>query len=192
MLILGLAGSPRIGGNTETLLDEALAGAKGQGARVEKIRLANYEIAPCISCGSCDNTGFCVVQDEMQQIYGKLEEADGIIIASPIYFYNVTGFAKAAIDRSQAFWARRYILKDPEFRTDRKGAFIGLGATKGTKLFEGTILTIKYFFDALGCEYVDELLVRNVDKKGDIKSHPGELEKARDLGRRLAKTLAEK
>lgn len=192
MLILGLAGSPRIGGNSEALLDEALAGAKEMGARVEKVRLANYEIEPCIACGSCEKTGFCVVQDEMQQIYGKLEEADGIIITSPIYFYNVTGFAKAAIDRSQAFWARRYILKDPEFRTDRKGAFIGIGATKGSKLFEGTILTIKYFFDAIGCEYTDEYLVRNVDAKGDIKSYPEHLEEARALGMRLVKALSEK
>ena len=80
---------------------------------------------------------------------------------------------------------RKNVLKTiPE--SDKKGAFIGVGATKGKQLFDGSILTIKYFFQAFGVEYADELLVRGVDKRGEIKDHPDLLKEAFELGRRLA------
>jgi multimeric flavodoxin WrbA len=107
----------------------------------------------------------------MDDIYPRLLEADGIIVASPIFFYGLTAQLKALIDRCQALWARRYVLHSlPE--SAGKGAFIAVGATRGRQLFDGSILTVKYFFRALGVEYVDELLVRGVDKRGEIKQHP--------------------
>jgi multimeric flavodoxin WrbA len=188
MKVLGIFGSPRRGGNTELLLEEALKGAKAEGAEIERLFLTDFTITPCKECHGCDHTGECVILDDMQKIYPKLLEADVIILASPIFFYGVTAWAKALIDRSQALWARKYLLKVPSLGKvgkKRKGFFISVGATKGQKVFEGSILTAKYFFDTFNAEYVGELMLRGVEAKGDILKHPEALQQAFEAGRRL-------
>jgi multimeric flavodoxin WrbA len=188
MKALGLFGSPRKGGNTEILLEEALKGAEREGAEIERLYLSDLKITPCTECHGCDSTGDCVILDEMQKIYPKLLEADIIILASPIFFYGVTAWAKTLIDRNQALWAKKYLVNDPAMGKKgkrRKGFFISVGATKGQKVFEGAILTVKYFFDALNVEYTGELVYRGVDGKGEILNHPKALEQAREAGRRL-------
>jgi len=186
--VLGIFGSPRKGGNTDLLLEEALKGAIQEGAQVERIHLADLHVLPCKECHGCDRTGECIVEDDMQAIYPKLMEADIVFLASPIFFYGITGWAKALVDRSQAIWVRKYLLKDPSFSTEvkkRKGFFISVGATKGQKLFEGAILTVKYFFDAIHAEYAGDLLVRGVDAKGDILKQTDILRQAFEAGRTL-------
>jgi len=192
MKVLGLFGSPRRGGNTELLLEKALQGAESEGAEVERVYLTDHTITPCKECHGCDQTGHCVIPDDMQKIYPKLLEADIIILASPIFFYGVTAWAKALIDRSQPLWARKYLLKDPSLGKEgrkRKGFFISVGATKGPKVFEGAILTAKYFFDVLNAEYVGELLFRGVEAKDDILKRRGALQQAFEAGRRLVSDL---
>ena len=179
-------GSPRIKGNTDLLLDEALKGAQSQGVEVEKLIVDKLKIAPCREYYGCLRDGNCVIRDDMDDIYPKLLNADSIIVASPMFFYGLTSQLKALIDRCQALWARKYILKQDFPSSVRKGAFIGVGATRGKKLFDGAILTVKIFFQSIGIRYVDELLVRGVDKRGEIKEHPTALSDAFELGKRLA------
>jgi multimeric flavodoxin WrbA len=186
--VLGLFGSPRRGGNTEILLEEALRGAEKEGAKVERLYLSDFTITPCKECHGCDETGNCIILDDMEKIYPKLLEADVVILASPIFFYGVTAWTKALIDRSQALWVRKYLLKEPSLGKEgkkRKGFFISLGATKGQKVFEGSILTVKYFFDVLNAEYAGDLLFRGVEAKGDILKHPEALQQAFEAGRKL-------
>ena len=188
MKVLGIFGSPRKGGNTELLLEEALRGAEAEGAEIERLRLGDYNIIPCKECLACYKDGNCIILDDMAKIYPILLEADIIILASPIFFYGVTAWAKALIDRCQALWARKYQLKDPSLGKDGKkriGFFISVGGTKGQKVFEGAILTAKYFFDVLNAKYAGELVVREVDVKGDILKHPETLREAFETGRRL-------
>lgn len=180
-------GSPRLQGNTDRLLDAALEGAAERGAATEKIVLDKLKIGPCREYYGCLRDGNCVIRDDMDAIYPKLLETDAIIVASPVFFYAVSAQLKAFIDRGQALWARRYVLKTlagPE----KKGAFIAVGATKGERLFEGSVLTVKYFFKAMNAAYTDELLIRGIDKKGEIKDHPTALADARALGERLAQS----
>ncbi len=186
MRILGIMGSPRIGGNTDLLLNEALKGAEGQGAETERIVVDRLKIAPCREYYGCLKDGNCVIRDDMDAIYLQLLQADGIILASPMFFYGLTSQAKALIDRSQALWARKYVLKQKPPNSTRRGAFIAVGATKGDKLFEGSILTVRYFFNTIGVKYTEELLVRSIDRKGEIREHPTALRDAFELGRRLA------
>jgi len=186
--VLGIFGSPRRGGNTETLLDEALKGAEKEGAEVERLHITDFTITPCKECHGCDQSGECVILDDMQKIYPKLLEAGIIILASPIFFYGITAWAKALVDRSQALWSRKYLLKDPSLGKEgktRKGFFISVGATKGQRVFEGAILTAKYFFDVLNAEYSGELVFRGIDAKDDILKHPEVLQQAFETGRRL-------
>jgi multimeric flavodoxin WrbA len=183
--VLGIMGSPRIKGNTDLLLDEALRGAESQGAEVEKILADRLKITPCKEYYACLKDGNCSIKDDMDDVYAKLLAADAIIIASPMFFYTVSAQLMVLISRCQALWARKYVLKSLDI-PQKKGAFIAVGATRGEKLFDGPKLTIKYFFQAINTKYTDELLIRGIDKKGDIKDHPTALSDAYELGRRLA------
>ena len=184
--ILGIMGSPRLGGNTDLLLDAALNGAQSQGVEVEKIVIDKLNISPCREHYGCLEDGHCVIRDDMDAVYPKLLAADGIVVASPMFFYGITAQLKALIDRCQALWARKHVLKQNWPGAGRKGAFIAVGATKGEKLFDGSIATVRYFFKTIGVEYAEELLIRGVDHKGDIQQHPSALKDAFELGQRLA------
>jgi len=186
--VLGIMGSPRIKGNTDLLLDEALKGARSQGAEIEKITVDRLKISPCKEYLGCFRDGNCVIRDDMDAIYPKLLGVDVVILASPMFFYGISSQAKALIDRCQALWARKHILKQSLPNGRRKGAFIAVGATKGKKLFEGSILTVKYFFEAINVEYAEELLIRGVDARGEIKQHPTALGEAFELGKRLVQS----
>lgn len=186
--VLGIYGSPRQGGNTDILLAEALKGAKEAGAKVESLRVCDFKITPCRGCHACSREGICVIQDDMQAIYPRLLAANIVILASPIFFYGVTGWAKALVDRSQALWARKYTLHDPALGDQaqkRKGFFISVGGTKGQQLFDGAKLTVKYFFDAFNATYTGDLLFRKVDENGDIHKYPEALPQAFTAGKRL-------
>ena len=185
MKVLGIMGSPRIQGNTHLLLDEALKGAQSLGAEIEKLVVDKLEIAPCKEYYGCLKDGNCVIRDDMDGIYPKLLETDRILVASPMFFYGIPSQLKALIDRCQATWARKYVLKQRLSDKERKGAFIAVGATQGKQLFDGSILVIKYFFQAIDVQYADELLVRGVDKRGEIKDNPTALSDAFELGKRL-------
>jgi multimeric flavodoxin WrbA len=188
MRVLGIMGSPRRQSNTEILLDKALEGASEAGAEVEKVPISNLNISPCLEIYACFKDGNCTIKDDMQALYDKLVEADHIVFASPIFFYGVTGQAKAVIDRCQALWARRHVLgMGKEDKRARRGVFISVGATRGEKLFDGAVLTVKYFFDAVGATYSGDLLIRGIDNKAQIGEHPTALEDAFRLGQQLVR-----
>ncbi|BCV22076.1 flavodoxin family protein [Moorella sp. Hama-1] len=189
MLVLGIAGSPRRQGNSELLLDAALAGAAEQGATTTKIIVTSLQINPCRGCDYC-RRGHCVQRDDMDSLATLFAGAGALIIASPIFFYGVTAQLKALIDRCQVFWNRRYRLGKPvEWAGGTgRGALIAVGATRGDKLFLGSILTVKYALKALNLDYSRELLVRGVDEPGAIRQHPEQLEAALQLGRDLVAT----
>jgi len=102
MKILGLSCSPRKKGNTVILLEETLKGAAEHGAVTDLFSIAGKDIRGCDSCYSCITKGECHIQDDMQPLYDKLVEADGIVFGSPIYVYGMTAQAKAIIDRTFA------------------------------------------------------------------------------------------
>ena len=100
MKILAISGSPRKQGNTEILLNEVLKGASTKGAEVELYSVSGKTIGPCDACFSCRKTGKCCIDDDMQDLYEKLLEADGIIFGTPIYLYALTAQTKAIMDRT--------------------------------------------------------------------------------------------
>lgn len=185
MKVLGIYGSPRKGGNTDLLLDQVLAGARSAGARVQSVYLRDLEMKGCQECGGCDQTGECILTDDMDKVYPLLKEAEIIFLASPIFFYGLSSQAKALIDRAQAPWSQRMLTKSPEARRrydSGKGYLISLGATRGKNLFDGSELIAKYFYDALDKSYQGGLFSRSVEKKGAIGEDPGALKKAFDFG----------
>jgi len=188
MRVLGIMGSPRQQSNTDILLDKALEGAREAGAETEKVLVSKLKISPCLEIYACVKDGKCPVKDDMQLLYEKLLEADHVILASPIFFYSITAQAKALVDRCQALWARKHVLgMGKEDKRERRGAFISVGATRGEKLFDGAVLTVKYFFDAINVKYAGDLLIRGVDDKAEIAGHPAALEEAFRLGQGLVR-----
>ena len=190
MKILGIHGSPRKGGNSDILLEKALQGARDQGAEVTELRARGLKLEGCRECGGCDETGTCVVDDEMQRVYGLLDAADAIIVATPIFFYTVPAQLKAIIDRCQAPWNRRMLDKPREQWKNYgsgRGYLIAVGATRGARLFESVELVAKYFFDALDMSYQGSVLCRGVDEKGAVLERTETLQQAGELGRRAAR-----
>ncbi len=174
MFVLGLQGSPRKKGNTSYLLSTFMNEAEKLGARTQVIDATQKNIIPCKEYIVCEKKGFCPIDDDMKhEIYPLLREADVIVLASPVFFYNVTAQLKALIDRSQTLWARKYKLNlsDPA-RSYRRGFLLSVGATKGKNLFEGIDLTAQYFFDAVGASFNGSLTYKRIENKGDMEKHP--------------------
>ncbi len=187
MRVLSIAGSPRRGGNTDLLLGEVMRGAASQGAEVKTIILNDLKIDPCQHCDACLEAGRCKVEDDMQMVYRELEDADRIVLASPIQFMGVTAQMKAMIDRYQALWARKYVLKLPPLgnRRERKGLFISVGGRRIANLFEPALVMIKTVFRILDITYAGELLFPGVDERGAIAKHPDALRQAFLAGQEL-------
>ena len=101
--VLGIVGSPRKGGNTEIMMEEALAAARTAGAETEIYPSYGKNIAGCDGCHACMSSGRCKIKDDMQELYDKMEAADAIILGSPVYFHGVTAQAKTIMDRTFCF-----------------------------------------------------------------------------------------
>jgi multimeric flavodoxin WrbA len=184
MRLLVLLGSPRKGGNSETLSRSVAGTVEDDGGSVEFVRLNDLELRPCQGCGGCNKTGVCVVKDDMGDLYDQVDRADRILLVSPVYFYGLSAQCKIFGDRMQAKWARRYLLKD-RFRLSegRKGYLISTAATRGQKIFDCSVLTTRYIYDALDVEYGGDLLVKGVDGKKAVLAVPDEIARAEQFGR---------
>jgi len=187
--VLAIAGSPRRGGSTDTLLDRAVAGAAGRGAQVKHIILSDLEIWPCRHCDGCIPTrGICVLEDDMQEIHLDLRSFDRFILAAPVFFMGVPAQAKAMIDRCQALLVIKYVLKQPvglHTGRDRKGLFISVGGSNYNNLFQGSVATVKSWFISLDIAYSAELLVPGINTFDAIKSHATAPQDAFRLGQEL-------
>jgi multimeric flavodoxin WrbA len=190
--IVAIYGSPRRKGNTSLLLKKAAEGARDAGAQVEEVILRDLKISPCLEIYGCKQTGRCVIKDDFQGVYDQLLACQGLMLATPIFFYTVSAHTKTLMDRCQSLWVKKYWLeKTPFGKRDfkRKGLFISVGATKGKKLFDGTLLTVRYFFDPLDMELWRSLLYRGIDFEGDVLKHPQYLEEAYQAGRGLCQSI---
>ena len=190
--IVAIYGSPRRWGNTATLLKHAVQGAVDAGAQVNEIILRDLKMSPCLEIYACKKDGRCAIKDDFHQVVDQILSAKGLILASPVFFYTVSAHTKILMDRCQSLWVKKYWIDKVTFgqwEPKRKGLFISVGATKGKKLFDGTLLTVKYFFDVLDMELFRSLLYRGLDFEGDILKYPEYLEAAYQAGNDLAKTI---
>ena len=190
--ILAVYGSPRRQGNTATLLKRAVSGAVDAGAQVNEINLRDLKMSPCLEIYGCKKDGKCVIKDDFHQVIDQILSAQGLMLASPIFFYTVSAHTKILMDRCQSLWVKKYwIDKVPygQWTPIRKGLFISVGATKGKKLFDAMLLTVKYFFDVLDMELWRSLLYRSLDFEDDVLKHPEYLEEAYQAGKEFAQAL---
>jgi multimeric flavodoxin WrbA len=187
--VLAFAGSPRRGGNSETLLDWVLAAmAKDPDVVIEKIPLTDANINPCKGCNACQKLNKCVQRDGMDSVHDKIIEADIIILAAPIFCMGIAAQAKMLIDRAQVFTSRKYVLKLPVVPVERKGKRLGVFlATAGQNwsyVFDAAIPSVKCFNNVIEVKDKDirYLMINHVDEKGAILEHPTAKADAENLG----------
>jgi multimeric flavodoxin WrbA len=190
--ILAIYGSPRRKGNTALLLKRAVEGVRETGVEVEEVVLRDLKMSPCLEIYGCRKTGRCVIRDDFQHVHDQMQACRGLMLASPIFFYSLSAHTKILIDRCQSLWVKKYWIDKVRYghwEPKRKGLFISLGATKGKKLFDGALLTVKYFFDVLDMELWNTLLYRGLDFEGDVLTYPEYLEEAYKMGKEFATVL---
>ena len=193
--LIAFYGSPRREGNTARLLRQAVKGARQGGAAVEEIFLREQDLSPCLEEDGCRNTGRCVIGDDFQKLYGLLEDCDGILLASPLFFGTVSAHAKILIDRCQCFWVRKYLLgrgKGALPAKRRLGVFISCAARRErADQFEGATRTVRYFFAALDVVLWKSLVFPGLEEKDDVLAHPEYLQEAHAVGAGLVAALCE-
>ena len=109
MKVVGIVCSPRRNGNTEIMMQEALAAVRESGGETEMLTVSGKNIRPCDGCYTCSDKGVCHIDDDMREIYLKLLESDGVILGTPVYYWNVTAQAKMIIDRAFALRVGRQL-----------------------------------------------------------------------------------
>lgn len=179
MKILAVVGSPRKGGNTDILVERVIQGAEEAGALVERVFLADLDIAPCDGCGSCKHSGICVLDDDMTPLYEKLLESDGWVLGTPVYCWGPSAQMKAFIDRWYAFCHDAY-----RWRVKGKWAVLvspfADESPSTTAYLEGMLTEL---FNFLEMEFVGKVTVPSVSEKGEVLGHPAALDQAYKMGK---------
>jgi multimeric flavodoxin WrbA len=180
--IIGLLGSPLAEGNTAKLLEKALQGARDAGCETETIVVANLDFQACMEMMFCREHETCIMDDDMQPMYGKFKEMDSLILATPVMTMGIPGMLKSFMDRFQVFFNAKYVRKAPfitkEQKKNRRGLFICISGMSVAGVFSGAKKTVEAFFDIIDCQYWDELLVNDMDTIRDISVHPELLDAA--------------
>ena len=177
MRVLGIVGSPRIGGNTDILIDEVLAGAKEAGASVEKVILNKLEIRPCQACNSCYKTGICMQKDDMEALLNKMLESEIWILGTPIYWWGPSAQFKTFLDR----W---YHPKHQEFKGKRVVLVIPLGG-EHERYARHTVGLFKDVIDYLDMELIDMVLAPGFNNRGEVCNDTSLMNKAHTIGRNI-------
>ena len=183
MRILGISGSPRVGGNTDLILNEALNAAKSCGAEVKLLRLCDYKLEPCIGCMTCFTTGKCAIKDDWQKLYDEVTKADALILASPSYFQGVTAQMKTFIDRIGFLALARK-------RADFKGKVGGVIAVARRSGVSSTCNQMITFMTATGMTIPSGGRAFAIAReKGEVAKDQEGIDSAKHLGRTMTRTI---
>ena len=185
--ILVLLGSPRKKGNSTTLAKQIVKGAESAGAEVETIYLNGLKIKPCQGCYGCkkkDSKG-CVVKDDMQPLYPKIVAADALVIATPVYWFNMTAQTKIFMDRCYGLFDASFTVNP--LRKKRIGIAMSYGDTDPFN--SGCVNALRSFQDAftyVGAK-IDGMVYGSAEEPGEISSNAALMQQAEDLGRKIAR-----
>lgn len=183
--IVVFRGSPRREGNTDMLLRETIKAVSDENEIIQ-FTLNDMNIRPCQNCGGCDETGSCILTDDMDDIYPAIREADRIIVASPIFFFGLSAQTKVMIDRCQSFWCEKYLLKKTiPAPHGRKGLLILVGGMKKDTGIQCAGATATAFFRSISVPKHETLSYLGIDNRGAIRNHPNALKDANEAGVRL-------
>jgi len=181
--VLGIAGSPRKGGNTHILVSEILRGAKKAGAKTELISLSNLRIKECDGCHTCWETEICWINDGMKRIYKKLMDSDCIILATPMYWFGPTVPMKAFIDRLVYFCCSKNEDKIKGKEVVLATVLAGEDPNDANPLLRMLKMTVDY----LGMKLRGKIIAPGVAEKGAMRMKKRKLKEACNLGRLIGR-----
>jgi len=186
---LVIAGSPRVGGNSDILAERLVAGLQDGAAVVEFVKARELSVSNCRACYYCSRAGRCITRDDMERLYELLLSCHRVCLVTPIFFCLIPSIAQAIVERTQALWVRRYHRGEdpPELEHPRQGLVIAVGGTRGQNIFAGVRCMARYWLDSAGFREVHVLTYNNVDEKGAIRNHPTALEEVYRTGLELAR-----
>lgn len=187
--VLGVSTSPRLEGNSDTLLRAVLLGAQKAGADVDHLWLGNVRLGFCTECNFCYTTGTCKIADDFQPTLHRILAADRLVLATPVYFAGFCAQAKQLIDRCQAYWVRHHQLggtppRDPARHT---ASLLAVGRDNPPGHFACLQQTQKILCTALGFGRAPDFYVGAVVNRGDIVGHASAQTRAQQLGDDLVK-----
>jgi multimeric flavodoxin WrbA len=182
MKVIAFLGSPRAGGNTDTLTLRLLDGAKAAGHETESFAIRSQKISPCLGCDRCWEKGRpCVINDDMSRAYDLIAASDVLVFATPVYWYGPTAQMKTFIDRLVVF-------NRPESRSMIEGKsaiLVTAYEEEGPSAAELLIKMFEMSFAYLGVKFVDKLIVDGVGPKGAVLQKPETMERAYAIGERI-------
>ena len=180
--IVAVVGSPRPAGNTALLVDAALAELAARGAGVRKLSLGDYSIAPCQGHEGCAGFAFCPHRDDAEEVLDAVYAADGLILASPVYYENVTAQMKAFMDRNVFRYNRDQWLA---------ARAVGLLAVTAETGLDDALAAMRRYV-ALSTTHDVPVVSAAViaDGMGAVAGQPESLAAARELGAGVAELLA--
>lgn len=184
MYVLGFVGSPRHGGNTDILVEEALRAASELGGTSKKIYLADLHIEPCKACDACRSDGVCATRDDMDAVRAEMEKADAYVIGTPVYFWGPSAQLKKFVDRWYAFQR-----KGRCFMNGKKAAVVCAFGDEDPATARNVVGMFEEAFKYLEVDFVDRLLV-SAYEKGEVKNDQKALEAARALGRKVVTAIS--
>jgi multimeric flavodoxin WrbA len=183
--VLCIAGSPRRHGNSEQLLDALVRGVEAAGGVADKLVAVDAGARPCRGCNSCSQTRECVLRDGMDDVYARIDAADAVAVASPVFFATVPAVLKIIFDRCQPYWARRHVLGEPAPEHKRPGAILVVGGG-GDPFGTGCAFTaIRSVFAVLSVSADTVFECVGPDGARDIQNHPEALVRAEQIGTEL-------
>ncbi len=184
---VAFACSPRPGGNSDTALEYFCHGVAKAGGACRIIRLREHPLRPCTGCGACAGSARCVLPDteQAEELFALLHTAPFVFFASPIYFYHLPAGFKAFIDRAQAPYEHYLHTEDTSEPASRRTAYAALvaGRPTGQRLFEGSLLTLRYFLHPFGLRLDPPLLFLGKDQVGDLAADGDALSRLEHCGR---------
>jgi multimeric flavodoxin WrbA len=165
MKTLVLYGSARKKGETRSMLDHFLAELGDNAGEVEVIDCYRTDVSPCIDCRYCWKKRGCSIKDGMQDIYRKVDEADRIVIAAPVYFHSLPGKMKLLIDRFQVYWASQVRGDKPEGFVKKGAALLVGGAPSFENQFLGAELVVRGLFGDFSAEHLGSICFPDTDRQ---------------------------
>jgi len=180
--ILAIVGSPRLNGNTNFLVDQALDEAAKLGAETEKIVLSQHTVNPCLGHENCASLESCTQKDDAGGIIDKFYEADGVILGSPVYYYNVTAQMKAFMDRNFFLYNKNRLAR---------ARVVGIIVVAEAEGIEDTLHTLHQFIDSVCQVGKSQRFVVSgyANRPGDAQKNTQLVKEARELGQKLAESL---
>lgn len=183
MSILLINGSPRKGKNCYKILENIKEIMNNNNIKYEIINIWDLNIEYCNACGYCEKTGVCHIKDDMKDLYFKFDNSQGTILVSPVYFDSIPAKLKALVDRTQAFYASKYILKKPSIDRNkhRVGMFVSIGGSRPYETqFLGGEIVVDFFFKSINTKLIHKYYISNSDEV-DIHNNLDSVKKIENL-----------